>query len=377
MRGSILVAVSAVLLGASLVWADTVTLRDGTVREGTIVSEDDDTVTMEVRVGGLKGKMVIPRAEIASLKIQPLAPDPVQTEAAGLRTNAERLSGRAAADAWVALGDHYAQHAGYSAQAKAAYEKAIASDPDHVRARHGLGHVKTAKGWQAADDLRRQRGLVPLGEVWLKPDERSWVIDRRHEEQTEELRIGPRQPDDFSKERIDRDLALKRAEEDARRSQTQLLADGESLLARYGYYMGGDGTYLGSGPVWGDGVSVTAPGYSFFAGTVGTGWHVGSGWSGGHGCFVGPVAGAASGNGKNGSASFRRAYGFSPGFRWGNFTFGTALNPYGGGCWNGYGGGWGMQFNGGSGSTHWNLNIGGFNGSGSYRSSTGIGFLGF
>lgn len=375
--------VSALVLLGSSVLADTVTLRDGTVRDGTIVAEDDETVTMEVRMGGLKGKIVIPRYEIASVKSQPLPPDPVEVAAAKLRKDAEAAVGKESADAWVKLGDLYAQNSGYSAQAKAAYEKAIAADPEHVRARHGLGHIKTAQGWQKTDDLRRERGLVPLGEVWVRPDERSWLIDKRHNEQTDELSIGPRQPDDFSRAEVARNLALKRAADDARQQDADRLAAGQSLLSQYGYYTNGGSSYIGG--TWADGVGIESPGYSFFVGTVGTGsgWYGGSGYGprvyggdrGGHG---GGRHGGGGGGGPGGGG-YRQPHGYSPGFRTGNFSFGTSLSPYGyggSGGWGG-GGGWGVQLNGGSGSTRWNVNMGGFSGSSSYRSSTGIGGFGF
>ena len=352
------VMVPAAILIVTPILADTVTLRDGTIREGVIVAEDDQTVTMELRMGGLKGRIVIPRHEIASLKSRPLPPDPVETAARKLQKDAEGKAGKEAADAWVALGDLYAKHNGYSAQARAAYEKAIAADPDHTKARHGLGHVKTSAGWQATNDLRRERGLVPLGQVWVKPDERSWIIDKRHAEQTDELRIGPRQPDDFTKQNIEKELALKRAQDEARRAEAQRMARGDTLLSRYGYMIGNDPHYIGGTPVWADGVGVSSSGYSAFFGRVGTGWY--------------PYSYPRTGYGHYGHG---HSHGYSPGFKWGNFSFGTSLNPYG----HGYGGysGWGAQIKGGSGSTNWRINIGGSSSSYRSSSSTGVGIFGF
>lgn len=369
----LLFLLTALFLVSSLALADTVTLRDGTVREGTIVEEDADTVTMEVRMGGLKGKIVLQRYEIAAIKKQPLAADPVETEAAGMRATAQAAKGQEAADLWVQLGDLYAKNTGYSAQARAAYENAILADPDHARARHGLGHVKTADGWVKTDDLRRERGLVPLGGVWVKPDERSWLIDQRREAQRDELQIGPRQADDFNRADVERALALKRAEDDARHRDAMQLANGTALLSQYGYYNNDSPYYIGSGGtyVWSDGVGVDAPGYSSFFGTVGTGGYYPYGGWGGGGC--GPRPGPCGG-GSHGGHFGPAPRGYSPGFRAGNFSFGTAFGGYGG-C--GYGGGWGININGGSGSTRWNVNLGGFSGSSSYRSSTTIGGFGF
>jgi hypothetical protein len=341
--------------------ADTVTLKDGTVREGEIIAQDPENVTLSMRLGGLKAALVIPRAEILTVQVKPVAPDPVETEAAKLRKEAEGLKGSAAADAWVKLGDLYARQVGYSAQARAAYEKAIEADPEHTKAHHNLGHVKTEKGWQKVEDERRGRGLVPLGEAWVKPDERTWLIDRRHAEETEELRIGPRQADKFTKADIEKALALKRAEEEAARREQLRLAYGDSLLSRWGYFADGPGPYyIGSGatPYWWDGVGYSTGNTDFFAGTVGSGWGpYGYGWGGGGG-------GGGHGGGHGGSG---HSSGFSPGLRWGNFQFGTSFN-----MGSGWGGGWGATLQGGGKNFRYNIGIGGFSGSSSFSSSTGL-----
>jgi hypothetical protein len=313
-----------------------------------------------MRLGGLKATLVIPRGDIRTIEVKTLPPDPVEVEAVKLRRSTEGLKGAEAADAWVKLGDLYARHLGYSSQARAAYEKAIEADPDHARARHNLGHVKTEKGWTKPEDEQRDRGLVPLGEAWVKPDERTWLIDRRSGEAPAEMSIAPRQADAFSKADIEKALALKNAEEEALRRERLRLAYGESLLGRYGYYADGPGPYyIGSGatPVWYDGVGYSTPDGEFFVGTVGTGWDARESWRGGgqHGHRPGPDGGRS---------------GYSPGFRSGNFSFGTNFNGGGGG----YGSGWNMNLHGGSKNFRYNINLGGFSGGSSWSNSTGWGF---
>ena len=332
----------AALLGCGTALADTVTLQDGTVREGTIVQQDESGVTLEIRVGGLKGAVKIQRQEIASIQRQPLAPDAVEDEAAKLRAAAEALKGAdapKAAEAWVRLGDFYAGRTGYSSQAQAAFEKAMEIQPEDAAARQRLGHVKTAQGWQAVDVERRAKGLVPLDEVWVRPAERAWLIDRRHDEQTEELRVGPRRDDPFTKADVDKLLKIRAAEEEYRNRERLRLAYGESLLSRYGYY-GNDGLdYIGSGctPYYASGVSLSAGNSSFFSGTVGSGYY---------------------------------PYAFSPGFASGNFAFGTNFH-------SGYGSGFGFSFSGGSKNFRYNVNLGGYSGRSFHGGSTGIGFFGF
>jgi hypothetical protein len=295
----------------------------------------------------------------------------------------------------VKLGDLYSGKLGYSAQAREAYEKAIQADPENAAARARVGHVKTAGGWQKVEDERRDRGLVPLGEVWVRPDERSWLIDRRHEQEVEELRIGPRRDDAFTRLEIEKALALKKAEEEAARRERLRLAYGESLLSRYGYYVTGDGIYIGSGwtPYWVDGVGLSTLDSEFFVGRIGSGywqdwgcypwlpcWRSGhgghgQGHGGGHG-HGGPEGGHGHGGGPGGGhGGCQHPPWFSPGFRWGNFSFGTNLNPYGNypfGAWCSPGSG--IHIQGGSGSFRYNVNLGGWGGAWHGGGSTGMGF---
>ncbi|MCZ7647560.1 MAG: hypothetical protein M5U26_20270 [Planctomycetota bacterium] len=260
--------VLAAALASAGARADTVTLTDGSVREGTVIHEDQAAVTLEMRVGGMRGRVVIPRHEIASIKKEALPADPVETQAAKLRQAAEALDGAAAGRAYVALGDHYAERLGYSAQAREAYAKALQADPENADARKILGYVKTPAGWEAVDDERRARGLVPLGEGWVKPGERAWMIDRRHQEETGELKIGPRQEPAFSEAEIQRRLNELKAAEAYREAG---LRGGEQVLARNGFYDFGDEFYIGSSyaPYYVDGVGIRYGNGEAFFGTVG------------------------------------------------------------------------------------------------------------
>lgn len=336
--------IAALLAGVcGIAYADTVTLTDGSVREGTVVKEDAEHVTLEVRVGGMRGRVTIPRHEVAAIRKSAPAEDLVEAQAAKLRAAAEALTGAGAGDAWVALGDFYAERTGYSVQARAAYERAIEAHTDHATARKALGYTKTAAGWEALDSERRARGLVPLGEAWVKPAERAWIIDRRHEEETEELRIGPRRADAFTQDEVQRRLdELREAERFAQRQAS--LQAGEDLLSRYGYFGFDDGLYIGNAyaPYYVDGVGISYGDSSAFFGTVGYGYPL-AGYPVGYGYGYGPYVYAdphytLQGGPRTGSAeSFRaqefyRTYGYYPGVTAGtgsvSVTGGTLFSSY-------------------------------------------------
>lgn len=377
---------TAVLGIAGGVRADTVTLKDGTVREGTILQQDADGITFEVKVGSMKGAVHIPKNEIAKIERQALAADPVETEAAALREAAEKKSGAAAAGAWVKLGDFYAERSGYSNPAQEAFKKALAADPENEKAHQRLGHAKTEKGWQPVEDEKRAKGLVQLDDVWVKPAERAWLIDKKDRQDKQakqdqadddDLRIAPRKPGDdkFTKAEAEKLVKMRQIEEELARREGLRVQQGESFLQRYGYYGDGNGMYIGPGqtPVVVDGVSIGSGNSEFFVGNVSSGYYAnsnayGSGWNGGWNGFNG--AGALYSNNGNVSRQFRRNFGFSPGFVSNNFAFGTNFSSGFGGSSSF--GGFGINLSGGSRSFRYNIGIGGFSG-GSFSS----GFSGF
>ncbi len=73
-----LAAVALGIFGTSLIQADTVKLKNGTVLEGTILESQStaETLAMEVRKGGIKDNQKIPRTEI--LEMVKLGPDEVE-----------------------------------------------------------------------------------------------------------------------------------------------------------------------------------------------------------------------------------------------------------------------------------------------------------
>ncbi len=379
-----LLLTAAVLLAITC-QADTVILRDGTIREGRILNEDDHSITIEVKFGSLLGKVRIQRSEIASIKRKALKADPVSVEAQKLQAVAEAQIGKGAqeAEAWVKLGDYYASKEGFSSKAKDAYKRALTAEPEHAAAHGRLGHVKTKNGWQALDDERRARGLVPLDKVWVKPEERAWLIDRKHQQDTDDLRIGPRKDDAFARKDIEQQLKIKQAEVEYQRREQLRLQNGESLLSRYGYYLpSGNGWYIGSGetPYYAEGVGLSSGDSEFFVGRIGSGKPY-------YRYRDYPLVGGQGTSHPTNYSHSRHTHrnGFSPGvvYRNNNFSlgFGTNFGGYGyrgyrgygyGNSGYGYGSGFGFNIRGGSGNFNYNLNFGGFSRRSSRSSYSGF-----
>jgi hypothetical protein len=130
-------------------FADTVELKDGTVQDGTVVSETVDHVTLVVKMGAMRGTVVIPRGDVAKITLGALREDNVPANAKVLTTAAEaQTEPGKAAQAWLLVGGYYDRHPGYGAHARASYEKVLLFDADNPTARERLGFVKVDGAWK-------------------------------------------------------------------------------------------------------------------------------------------------------------------------------------------------------------------------------------
>lgn len=137
-----------------------VTLFDGTVHEGEVKFTKD-----RLEVKGRRAAKVRYR-DIASLSD---VPPPDEAELASRRAEharrAERL-GQGDAAGWTRLGQ-WAREQELDEEARSAFERAVALDPDHAPARRGLGQLKDDDGaWvDGVDVVRRRRGDLKPGDL--------------------------------------------------------------------------------------------------------------------------------------------------------------------------------------------------------------------
>lgn len=125
-----------------------VALFDGTVHEGEVKLLKD-----RLEVKGRK-KVKLRYRDVASIS-DPAPPDRAAALAEHARRKAQLGAGDAAA--WARLGQ-WAREEGLRDEARAAFEQAVALDPEHAPARKGLGQVKDEGGaWVDALPLVRAR----------------------------------------------------------------------------------------------------------------------------------------------------------------------------------------------------------------------------
>src|SRR6185312_10215433 len=66
-QGMAVVCVARCAVGGRAVWADTIELRSGVVRQGIIESQDAKEVRMRVKGDGIEATVVVPMADIARI----------------------------------------------------------------------------------------------------------------------------------------------------------------------------------------------------------------------------------------------------------------------------------------------------------------------
>jgi len=131
--------------------ADVVHMADGTRREGRVVSSTPDEVVLDVGLGGMSLQVRIPRADIARIEAKPSSNDILMADYVARLAKARKGT----ADDWHALGAWCTSQRVLKAQARQAYQQAIAVDPDHAPAHTALGHVKLNDTWMTRDQAIR------------------------------------------------------------------------------------------------------------------------------------------------------------------------------------------------------------------------------
>jgi len=299
MRFTALLGMLAVALFSFSLHADTVLLADGTEHEGKVVKETAHEVTFSIRMGGLRGSVVIPKAEILSLKFGDVPTDTVAEDGLKLRNlaEAETEAGKAA-QAWLRVGEYYGRHPGYSGHARASYDKVLLFDPQHALARARLGFVKAGNGeWKKPEPVRKEEPAMAQAAA-PKPAQAAAKAD-------DALLIGLRKDAATIKKILDEDAARVAAErERLNRDRNFARNDGGGGGADGGqYFLLHDGSYY-----YPSGSVVYYTGGGVFGGYGGN--YYGSGYGSGYGRGCGHGYGYGSGlsigfRGNFGNVQFR------------------------------------------------------------------------
>ena len=160
------VLVVSLLLLPGVARADQIFTRGGGQLSGDVVERGPDSIVVDI--GG--GTIGLPLSYVE--RIVP-GPSPL--------TLYREKSGRLAPDdapGWVALGQ-WARQEGLRDQAREAFGRAIALDPDNAAAHEALGHVRVGPKWMAGEDGYRAQGLVRHEGEWMTPEDRRVRVAER------------------------------------------------------------------------------------------------------------------------------------------------------------------------------------------------------
>jgi hypothetical protein len=158
MRRGVL-TVSVVFWGM-VAFCDEVYLKGGGKVSGRIVQRTENLV--EVEVGA--GKVGVPANRVERIVEGRSALD-------GYYERAGRL-GPADREGWAALG-RWASDQGLPSQAREAYHRVLAVDPNDAEANRALGNVQANGRWMTEEDGYRARGYVQFEGEWMTPAEQA------------------------------------------------------------------------------------------------------------------------------------------------------------------------------------------------------------
>jgi hypothetical protein len=205
---------------AASVAADDVFLRGGGKVSGLVVDRTPTSLVVEVG----PGRVTLPLSRI----------DRVVESRTALGVFRERSAHLAADDlaGWLEVG-RWAEERGLSTQAREAFARVLAQDPQNAAANEALGNVRMGERWVTADESYRARGYVRFDGEWMTPDQREALLRERAQE------AAARRAEAETEARVrEAEARAEAAEAEARRIQAEAdrasTAAGEIYLPPYG-----------------------------------------------------------------------------------------------------------------------------------------------
>jgi hypothetical protein len=173
-------AVTLLALAPALAHADSVFLKNGGEIRGQIVEQREDSIVIEVG----PGRLTVARRDVVRVVSS-------TTDLGTYQARAAALSPRDVAG-WIRLAE-WARARDLGTQAREAFGRALAMDPENAAAHLALGHVRVGDRWMDAADANRAQGLVEFEGTWMTAEERRDRIDDRRA--SEEDRRAQREAD--------------------------------------------------------------------------------------------------------------------------------------------------------------------------------------
>jgi hypothetical protein len=155
-----------IALAATPAFADEIYLRGGGQITGEIISQDEDSVTVDIGGGTITARMeTVVRIEKSTSPLQEY------------RVRAAKIPA-GDAEAWRELARWAKGHA-LSTQSREAYREVLEILPDDEEANQALGMVQLDGRWVTEEESYRARGYVQFEGKWMTPAEKQAIIADR------------------------------------------------------------------------------------------------------------------------------------------------------------------------------------------------------
>ena len=154
------------LLLPAMLHADDIYLKSGGKMSGRILSQTETLVEIDVGVG----QVGVPMSSVARIEKRRSPLDDYDDRAKALR--ADDLNG------WLDLA-RWASSQGLSTQARLAYQKVLAIDPNNAEANTAMGKVQVDGRWMTEEEGYRARGYVQFEGEWMTPSAQQAILAER------------------------------------------------------------------------------------------------------------------------------------------------------------------------------------------------------
>ena len=273
-----LASVSMTMVTTTVLRADEITLKDGRVIDGEVLSKPgEDKVEIRTRTGGMVAVLHVKVGEISGIQYGKTEQQKLQEAFDAKRAALTKTDGTA--EQWWALAEE-AKALGENPVFRQLAQAAIAHDGDFAPARAALGQVKQDGKWMKPAEAAAARGEVFFRGKWVQAAEREGIL-------AEEVRVAQEADAKVAKDRAahmaDLEVATKEAELRAAQAAARRAAEPAPAaqfiyssytpyptILRNPYVWGGCTTpYVGGShqpdiatgcPTWGGGLHVQANG---------------------------------------------------------------------------------------------------------------------
>jgi len=223
-------AVSVSAMAHGILVADEITLTDGRVIDGEVLSKpNDEQVEIRTRAGGMVAVLHVKAGEISGIRYGKTEQQKRQESFDVKRAALTKTDGTA--EQWWALAEE-AKALGENPAFRQLAQTTVAHDSDFAPARAALGQVKQDGKWMKPAEAAAARGEVFFRGKWVQAAEREGIL-------TEEARVAQEAETKVAKDRAahladlevaTKEAALRTAQAEARRAAEPVSAPAPQII---------------------------------------------------------------------------------------------------------------------------------------------------